>query len=201
MYRLYILVTVIFTIWNKDECVALTVAEHTRQQIKEAGAAIRRSDMSPSYLRIAHLGHPIGRGIVAGKDFSPGDFITYYHGKYCVKEPVIDEYTFKLSWGSKNIWIDSSQDDGSYGRLLNDEWRYPNAIARLIFADGRPHIAFFAHRFITTGQEIRYNYNNDGDFPWRQASKVQTNFLCMRRTWLSLLETTFMPVCKIDKED
>ncbi|XP_046367810.2 N-lysine methyltransferase KMT5A-like [Haliotis rufescens] len=199
MYRLCILVTASFTIWNKDECMALTVAEHTRQQIKEARAAIRRSDMSPSYLRITHLGQPIGRGIVADKDFGPGDYITYYHGKYCVEKPIIDEYTFELPCDGRTFWIDASQDDGSYGRLLNDEWRFPNAMARLIFVDGRPHVAYFAHRFIKTGQEIRFNYNYNSDFPWRQASKVQTN-LCFQRTWLDLLQTTFLPVCKMDKE-
>ncbi|XP_046579165.1 uncharacterized protein LOC124286776 [Haliotis rubra] len=104
MFRLYVLVTVLLATWNRDECVALTVAERTREQIKLARAAIRRSDMAPSYLRIAHFGHPKGRGIVAGKDFDVGDFITYYHGKYCVEEPIFDEYTFDLKYRRHAAW-------------------------------------------------------------------------------------------------
>lgn len=67
--------------------------------------------------------------------------------------------------------MDTSEDDGSYGRLLNDEWKHPNARPEVADVDGQHYIAFYASRPIQRGEEITYSYNNSIGFPWRK--KVQ----------------------------
>ncbi|XP_046367753.2 uncharacterized protein LOC124143016 isoform X1 [Haliotis rufescens] len=198
----------------------------------EAREAIRNSDMSPSYLRVVDFGPHKGRGIVAGKEFSPGDFITYYHGIHSSEKPDLNDfdhdYLFKLNHYRKSFWIDASEEDGSYGRLLNDEWITPNARPRVFFVDGEAHIAFLARRFIKAGEEIRFNYKHGATtFPWRQkkkqlktedreanrssdippsylhekSQKTWTHPQSKRRTWLDLLKTVFMPTCQLENED
>jgi len=62
--------------------------------------------------------------------------------------------------------IDSSVDDGSLGRLVNDEHRKPNCVMKLVEIDGFPHLRLFTLRMIKCGEEIRYSYGK-GTFPWR----------------------------------
>ena len=63
--------------------------------------------------------------------------------------------------------IDATIDDGSLARLVNDDDICPNASMKKVFVDGKPHLALFAIKNISKGQEIRYNYGPT-QYTWRQ---------------------------------
>lgn len=63
--------------------------------------------------------------------------------------------------------IDATQEDGSLGRLVNDEHRHPNCKMKLVMAEGKPHLCLFALRNIQIGEEITYDYGGK-DWPWRK---------------------------------
>ena len=62
--------------------------------------------------------------------------------------------------------IDAAQEDGSLGRLVNDDHRYPNCKMKKIIHEAKPHLCLFAVRDIQPGEEITYDYGGD-DCPWR----------------------------------
>lgn len=64
--------------------------------------------------------------------------------------------------------IDASVDDGSLGRLVNDDVN-PNAKVRIISISRIPHLCLFALRDIQPGEEITYDYGGY-DLPWRRGT-------------------------------
>ncbi|XP_067225443.1 uncharacterized protein [Chanodichthys erythropterus] len=62
--------------------------------------------------------------------------------------------------------MDASKEDGSLGRLVNDEHRNPTCKMRTLEVSSKPHLCLFAVRDILPGEEITYNYG-DSDWPWR----------------------------------
>ena len=62
--------------------------------------------------------------------------------------------------------IDASREDGSLGRLVNDEHRRPNCKMKRIDVNGNPHLCLFALDDIQEGEEITYDYGSE-DCPWR----------------------------------
>ncbi|TSM77406.1 Histone-lysine N-methyltransferase pr-set7 [Bagarius yarrelli] len=64
--------------------------------------------------------------------------------------------------------IDASVDDGSFGRLINDDSN-PNAKVKIIFISRIPHLCLFALRDIQPGEEITYDYGGY-DLPWRRGT-------------------------------
>jgi len=70
-----------------------------------------------------------------------------------------------------NNRVDATEDDGSLGRLLNDEHRKPNSVMKLIEVDAEPHLCLFALHDLVPGIEVRYNYGA-GKYPWRTKVRV-----------------------------
>lgn len=62
--------------------------------------------------------------------------------------------------------VDAARDDGSLGRLVNDDHINPNSRMKTIRVDGKPHLCLFATRSICPGEEITYDYG-DSEWPWR----------------------------------
>ena len=72
--------------------------------------------------------------------------------------------------------IDATEDDGSLGRLVNDDHRRPNCVMKLVEVDGAPHVCLFALVDMTPCTELRYNYGK-GAYPWRtKVSAVVSHF-------------------------
>lgn len=67
--------------------------------------------------------------------------------------------------------IDASAEDGSLGRLLDDDTK-PNSKMKKIVVDGVPHLCLFAITDINEGQEITFDYGGD-DLPWRSKRSIQ----------------------------
>ena len=53
--------------------------------------------------------------------------------------------------------IDATNDDGTFGRLINHSKESPNTIPKVIGVQGAPNIYFEA---IAISEEILYNYND-----------------------------------------
>jgi hypothetical protein len=58
---------------------------------------------------------------------------------------------------------DATEEDMSFGRLLNDSVQ-PNCVPKLIVSGG------IACCNIAVGEELRYNYSRGGDYPRRKVS-------------------------------
>ncbi|KAK0140881.1 N-lysine methyltransferase KMT5A [Merluccius polli] len=67
--------------------------------------------------------------------------------------------------------IDSSREDGSLGRLANDDHKSPNCVMKVIVND-RVHLCLFAVRSTEPGTEIVYNYG-DSNWPWRKKENLE----------------------------
>ncbi|XP_067242543.1 uncharacterized protein [Chanodichthys erythropterus] len=61
---------------------------------------------------------------------------------------------------------DASKEDGSLGRLVNDEHRNPTCKMRTLEVSRKPHLCLFAVRDILPGEEITFNHEYS-DWPWR----------------------------------
>ncbi|ROK25268.1 N-lysine methyltransferase KMT5A-A [Anabarilius grahami] len=90
-----------------------------------------------------------------------------------VEDPTIPEDSLSNS-------IDASKEDGSLGRLCNDNHKSPNCSMKKIIVNNKPHLCLFAVKRIEIGSEIEYNYG-DAQWPWRnkgpkkQASALETD--------------------------
>ena len=62
--------------------------------------------------------------------------------------------------------INASKEDGTLGRLANDNHRNPNCRVKKIVVKGTPHLCLFAVKEIFPEEEITYNYG-DSAWPWR----------------------------------
>lgn len=73
--------------------------------------------------------------------------------------------------------IDAATEDGSFGRLVNDDHINSNAKIKCLNLQGKPHLCLFATRDIRSGEEITYNYG-DSDWPWRSKVCRQQKMKC-----------------------
>ncbi|XP_050958528.1 uncharacterized protein LOC127159837 isoform X2 [Labeo rohita] len=77
-------------------------------------------------------------------------------------------YLFEFTWNGTRYCLDASKEDGSLGRLVNDDHRNPNCKVKTIILEGRPHLCLFSIRDFFPDEEITYNY---GDFSWPWRSR------------------------------
>lgn len=70
--------------------------------------------------------------------------------------------------------LDATEDDSSLGRLVNDEWKNPNANVKVVIAGEKPHLCLFASKNLNAGEEIRYDYGKKLSFPWRVSLTFRT---------------------------
>lgn len=128
-------------------------------------------------LEIKYINQVKGRGIFTLAVFNQGDFVVEYRGEFIdavesehrrkVYHNAGSIFMFDFIWKRKTLCIDGSLEDGSFGRLVNDEHKAPNCRMKLIEAEGKPHICLFALKEITAGTGITYDYGGK-DWPWRK---------------------------------
>ncbi|XP_049905141.1 uncharacterized protein LOC126393210 isoform X3 [Epinephelus moara] len=116
-----------------------------------------------------------GRGVFAKRPFNQGDFILEYRGDLFsdteaqrrreVYTPTQRVFMFDLA--GKSLCIDGAKEDGSLGRLVNDDHKNPNSRMRLVEVDKKSRICLFAIQPISIGEEISYDYGGN-DWPWRK---------------------------------
>ncbi|XP_026176905.1 inactive histone-lysine N-methyltransferase 2E-like [Mastacembelus armatus] len=127
-------------------------------------------------LEVQYFNADKGRGIITSTLISNGDFICEYRGELITHQECerrqrlyhkhLKVFMFEFKFNGKLWCIDAAKEDGSYGRLVNDDHINPNAKIKCITVQGKPHLCLFAMRDINPGEEITYNYG-DSEWPWR----------------------------------
>ncbi|XP_067296484.1 histone-lysine N-methyltransferase set-1-like [Pseudorasbora parva] len=82
------------------------------------------------------------RGVFTTEAFFRGDFVLEYRGELLSSEESLDRtqhyteaeniFLFDFQWHGKNWCMDASKEDGSLGRLVNDEHRNPTCKMRTV---------------------------------------------------------------------
>ncbi|XP_076744003.1 uncharacterized protein LOC143420216 [Maylandia zebra] len=134
-----------------------------------------------SMLEIQFINSVKGRGIFTLANFKQGDFVVEYRGELIdateaehrrnLYPSACSGFMFEFIWKQKTLCIDGALEDGSFGRLVNDEHRTPNCRMKLIEAEGKPHLCLFALKEIAAGSEITYDYGGK-EWPWRKKLKI-----------------------------
>nr|XP_046253176.1 N-lysine methyltransferase KMT5A-like [Scatophagus argus] len=128
-------------------------------------------------LEVKYINSYKGRGVFAKSHFSKGDFVVEYRGTLINLEESIKRkrtyhsscavFMFDFYWKEKTWCIDAAQEDGSLGRLVNDDHRHPNCKMKRVITEAKPYLCLFALRDIQPGEEITYDYGGN-DWPWRK---------------------------------
>ncbi|KAJ4923308.1 hypothetical protein JOQ06_016430 [Pogonophryne albipinna] len=145
-------------------------------------------------LRWEHINTSKGRGVFAKSHIFKGAFILQYRGILRKGYSGTNDYSYHFRHGGShyckhNVFnsffsdtcsIDASSEDGSMGRLVNDDPK-PNGKMKKMKVDGVPQLCIFAVKDIMEGQEITYDYGGV-DLPWRSSpgqemAKVSTTDL------------------------
>uniref|UniRef100_A0AAV2J8W8 SET domain-containing protein n=1 Tax=Knipowitschia caucasica TaxID=637954 RepID=A0AAV2J8W8_KNICA len=117
-----------------------------------------------------------GRGVFSTVILQLGDFVVEYRGDLITAKEAENrrncpnacvDFLFDFRWRGGKWCIDATQDDGTFGRLVNDDHYNPNCKMKLIVLKDKPHLFLFALREINQGEEITYDYGGS-DCPWRK---------------------------------
>uniref|UniRef100_A0A3B5AKE8 SET domain-containing protein n=1 Tax=Stegastes partitus TaxID=144197 RepID=A0A3B5AKE8_9TELE len=118
-----------------------------------------------------------GKGVFTHKTIKPSSFVVEYRGKMiCEKDKrpekrhgdTLKGFLYEFSWKGAQWCVDASKEDGSLGRLVNDNHTSPNCEVRKVACEGKPHLCLFAVEEISPGEEITYDYG-DASYPWRST--------------------------------
>ncbi|KAJ4933310.1 hypothetical protein JOQ06_030142 [Pogonophryne albipinna] len=140
--------------------------------LKDAQKTIQSRTDNTNKLDVKYINAVKGRGIIALGQFSKGDFVLEYRGDLITDyHPTCAGFLFSFKWRGKTWSIDASREDGSFGRLVNDDHLGPNCRMKRVDVDGKPHLCLFAIDEIKKGEEITYDYGGD-DCPWRVQAPV-----------------------------
>ncbi|KAL3271694.1 hypothetical protein HHI36_022166 [Cryptolaemus montrouzieri] len=112
-----------------------------------------------------------GRGVVAEKPFSKGEFVVEYSGdlidipeaKKREEMYAMDQntgcYMYYFKHNNQQYCIDATPESDRLGRLVNHS-RNGNLQTRTISVDGKPRLVLIAKENIQIGEEILYDYGD-----------------------------------------
>ncbi|ELK26303.1 N-lysine methyltransferase SETD8 [Myotis davidii] len=123
-----------------------------------------------------------GRGVIATKQFSRGDFVVEYHGDLIeitdakkrealyAQDPSTGCYMYYFQYLSKTYCVDATRETNRLGRLINHS-KCGNCQTKLHDIDGVPHLILIASRDIEAGEELLYDYGDRSRasieaYPW-----------------------------------
>ncbi|XP_038149762.1 uncharacterized protein LOC119789070 isoform X2 [Cyprinodon tularosa] len=119
-----------------------------------------------------------GRGVFATHPIEPGDFVLEYWGKLLTQEEcrsrqyskIESTFLFDFEYRNNRLCLDASEEDGSLGRLVNDNHKNPNCAMKKIIVDDKPLLCLFSLKKIGIGDETDYDYGK-AKWPWRTEVK------------------------------
>ncbi|KAI3365063.1 hypothetical protein L3Q82_010179 [Scortum barcoo] len=162
--------------------MAATRPRRARIKPKEEAAYFSSLCKDKNGFEVKYINSFKGRGVFSCCHFQQGDFLVEYRGEVIthhehenrqrVYHDALKIFMFEFRFDGKQLCVDAAKEDGSLGRLVNDEHVNPNSKMKTIKVDGKPHLCLFALKDISPGEEITYNY---GDFDWPWRCKVFTN--------------------------
>uniref|UniRef100_A0AAZ1WYI0 SET domain-containing protein n=2 Tax=Oreochromis aureus TaxID=47969 RepID=A0AAZ1WYI0_OREAU len=149
-----------------------------RAKIKPKDEAVKFSSLGQDKdgFEVKFINSVKGRGVFSRCNYNKGDFLLEYRGDVVTKKEyenrtrlyhdALKVFLFEFRYNGQQLCIDAAREDGSLGRLVNDDHVSPNSKMRTIAVNGKPHLCLFAIKDIKPGEEITYNYG-DSDWPWR----------------------------------
>uniref|UniRef100_A0AAV2LDR5 DOCKER domain-containing protein n=1 Tax=Knipowitschia caucasica TaxID=637954 RepID=A0AAV2LDR5_KNICA len=117
-----------------------TVMPQRTTLLQDATKHILEGRDKTAMLEVKHINPVKGRGIFSTTVFSQGDFVVEYRGvlvdsaeqRRKQNQSECSVFMFDFTW-KRRIWsIDGGEEDGSFGRLVNDEHKLPNCRMKLI---------------------------------------------------------------------
>ncbi|XP_052413408.1 uncharacterized protein LOC127958551 isoform X1 [Carassius gibelio] len=153
-------------------------------------------------LEVKYINAVKGRGLFAKHSICKGEFVVEYRGDIINDEELQNRrkryhassaaFMFEFKRRGKTWCIDASREDGSFGRIVNDDQKHPNCEMRKIYVNGKIHLCLFALNDIKEGEEITYDYGGV-DYPWRtQTTSIAANTKAERDSDPSLRSQTPM---------
>ncbi|XP_048029612.1 N-lysine methyltransferase KMT5A-like [Megalobrama amblycephala] len=127
-------------------------------------------------LDVKYINAEKGCGVFAKSSFCKGDFVVEYRGDM-INDAELQRRRkrYHASYAAFMFdfkCIDASREDGSFGRIVNDDHKHPNCKMKKTDVNGKPHLCLFALNDIKEGEEITYDYGGE-DYPWRtQMSSI-----------------------------
>ncbi|XP_051823597.1 N-lysine methyltransferase KMT5A-like [Antechinus flavipes] len=112
-----------------------------------------------------------GRGVIATKQFTRGEFVVEYHGDLIentdakkrealyAQDPSTGCYMYYFQYLSKTYCVDATRETDRLGRLINHS-KWGNCQTKLHDIDGVPHLILIASRDIKAGEELLYDYGD-----------------------------------------
>ncbi|KAF4082026.1 hypothetical protein AMELA_G00146890 [Ameiurus melas] len=163
--------------------MAATRTRRTKLSPKDEAAYFSSMIKDKDGFDIKYINSVKGRGVFSCRHFQKGDFLVEYRGDVITKQEyerrlrvyhrALEVFLFEFRFNGKQLWVDAAREDGSLGRLVNDDHMNPNSKMKTITVDRKPHLCLFAIKDISPGEEISYNYG-DSDWPWRSKVTSET---------------------------
>ncbi|XP_056604919.1 histone-lysine N-methyltransferase set-1-like [Triplophysa dalaica] len=122
-----------------------------------------------AFIEERHINSFKGRGLFAVEHIEKSTFVVQYRGILSQSKHVEDiqgNYLFDFTWNGRHYCIDASNEDGSLGRLVNDDHINPNCKVKTVVFKEKPHLCLFSIRDLFPDEDITYNYG-DSSWPWR----------------------------------
>jgi len=142
-----------------------TVLEEQQRDLEEAVLSQREEGLE------VHNFEGKGRGIVATRHFSKGEFVVEYAGelidmceaKEREKSYAQDQntgcYMYYFKYQNTQYCVDATAESGRLGRLVNHS-RSGNLITKTVSIMNRPHLVLIAKEDIPAGEEVTYDYGD-----------------------------------------
>lgn len=111
-----------------------------------------------------------GRGIFSKCMLQRNSIVCQYKGKLLTKKEGLKQeasysaekvegcFLLFFSFHGKELCIDATKEDETFGRLLNHSRKRPNLVPQAAMIDGVPGVAFKAKHDIKEGEELLYDY-------------------------------------------
>lgn len=155
-----------------------------------------------------------GRGVITKTKKFKGDFICEYSGELIdhVTAKERDEkysgdtnngcFLYFFTWGERKFCIDSTEETGKYGRLLNHSMR-GNCITKRVVINGTPRLILIARKDIMENEELTYNYGDTCKesrlaYPWLSGKEERRDAVSSKQVQHVLISDKYIPYSSMD---
>ena len=118
-----------------------------------------------------------GRGVFAAQNIRKGQFICKYEGKMCTlselrkRQNQLSNYILEFKFNEKWWAVDATDENGTFGRLINHSKQNKNVKPIVLNEKGNPEVHFVAMKAIDKNEELLYDYGDNSKtsalhFPW-----------------------------------
>ncbi|MED6259299.1 hypothetical protein ATANTOWER_020404 [Ataeniobius toweri] len=172
------------SVWRSRQMQTTMRPKREKLKPKDEAAYFVSSSKDKDGFDVQYINSFKGRGVFSTCHFQRGAFLLEYRGDVINKQEyerrlkiyhdALKVFMFEFRHNGKQLCVDAAREDGSLGRLVNDDHLNPNSRMKTITVNGQPHLCLFAVKDITPGEEITYNYGNS-EWPWRVKVSAHTD--------------------------